>query len=744
MEKRKLFLLVITVCFFIRIINIPVWAEKKYDTDFIITNYDIILKTDFNKNEVNIQVKVDAKNVSKPSNNIIIWLCSQGNTDDFSVIFNRISRIDDKKKLDLEFRQKEINGINYPVYVIDLKKQIRHDEKFQLEFDYKIMGKQTEKCFPISKGTEKELYLITDFKWLPMVNEVTIPGQFANLYKPTWSLKLIYPSFFVAAINGKLVKRHHRVGIIEDEWESIIGGFPQVFVSQYDVIRKKRGKFNLEIYYPQDKAIKDAANKLKDDIFEILEIYFKLYGNPGSSTYRLVTSYTPWGAHGLFMGQVIHHSYLRINDIKTIAHEIAHTWWGNLITSYNEGSKFLREAMANYSAAIALKKIKGEEYTKNFWRDCKWRAFFPFYLTLDNEKTHYPLIIQEGFDYRGSVYANYKKGAMVLRILQLELGDDTFFRVLKTIASRFRNSNITMKDFIGVLNQEAQKNMTPLIKNLCWETGYPIYSIKSFESKKKNGKFQTFIKIKNDGEFVQEIYVIDDNIITGNWPFFETMAAVVAEKILYPKGNGPFNKLPFNSNPVFRAIQNSGNTRMFLKREIDKNIVNEIIRAGIKAPIIDNEQLLKFVIVKNQDIKDKIRDILIGSLKDYYKRGGVSTNRIKHYYSNVFSAPAHIFVFIDYKIKEGEILEEGRKLKKIIEISMACQNIIIATEALNLGGLIVDEILTVEEKIKTLLNVPKSAKLIIDIAIGYPKFKILPQIRKPFGKVVFNEIWGKK
>ena len=36
------------------------------------------------------------------------------------------------------------------------------------------------------------------------------------------------------------------------------------------------------------------------------------------------------------------------------------------------------------------------------------------------------------------------------------------------------------------------------------------------------------------GEYTAEVCVVDGNIITGNWPYFETMAVKVAEKLLYP------------------------------------------------------------------------------------------------------------------------------------------------------------------------------------------------------------------
>lgn len=486
---------------FLIFISRPLLAENKYDTDFIIKHYEIYLHPDFKENAVSVQVTANMQNISLPADRVIIWLCAQGNTDDFTPEIRRISRIKDGQKIELDYNQTTIPEFDLPLYEILLGKQMNHNEEFQLAFDYQIKGKESEEGFPICKGPEKELYLISDFRWLPLVNKVSSPGQFAALYRSAWSLQISYPSLYVAVVDGRLVRRSEKDGTVTDLWKSVSAGMPQVFISRYQVIRESKDQFNLEVYCPREQSLRKATEEMKDDIFKILSIYFDLYGNPGSTTYRLIATHTPWGGHGLFMGQAVAQNYLQNLDLKTISHELAHTWWGISITSCHDGSKFLREAMANFSTAWALKQIKSEDYANNFWREYKWRTFTPFYIALDQEKTHYPIIVQDGYDYRGSVDASYRKGALVLNTLRLEMGDKTFFSALKTLSTEFKNKNITMSDFIEMLNRKTKKNMTPLIKNLCWETGYPVYSVADFECRKQNGNYNTSVIIQNDGEF---------------------------------------------------------------------------------------------------------------------------------------------------------------------------------------------------------------------------------------------------
>jgi hypothetical protein len=480
-------------------------SQSKYDTDIVITNYDIDLTADFKANSLELAVITSMKNLSSINiDKVDINLCSSGETEDFVVVVEDIFQIEKGERKHIEFSKKKIeNPFNqettWSLYEIIFENYLKPDQTTEIEFNYTIKGKKNEECFPMKKGKVEELYLISDFHWLPAIYITPEMGQFHNLYRPSWSLKLKYPASYAAAVEGKSLRRNESDGYIKEEWKSIINKEPQVFIAQYDVIKKKKGDFTLELYLAKDEEVKENTILLEDDIMKILELYTDLYGSSGSNTFRMIASYTPWGAHGVYMGAVLDRNFFKLGGLKTLAHEMAHIWWGGTILSYGEGSKFLREAMAEFSSAWALKSIKGDDYANNLWIDFKIKNFC-YYVVKDEVSKQYPLIMQKGYNPHGIIISNYDKGPLVLNALRLELGDELFFKSLRTFAEKFYNKNATMSDFIEIVNSVSSKNMTPRFKELCWGTGYPIYRLNSFTSTQENGSYKTIVTIKNEGE----------------------------------------------------------------------------------------------------------------------------------------------------------------------------------------------------------------------------------------------------
>jgi nitroreductase len=247
------------------------------------------------------------------------------------------------------------------------------------------------------------------------------------------------------------------------------------------------------------------------------------------------------------------------------------------------------------------------------------------------------------------------------------------------------------------------------------------------------------------GEFVNQVYVMDGNIITGNWPYFETMAVKVAEKLLYPEGGGPSEKSLFETNAVLKAIKERRSIRRFETRDVDSAIIEQILRAAAWAPSANNEQPWKFVVVREKEIKEQVLEAFMTRMKGYYETNEIPLDRIRAYWSGVFSAPVHIFVFCDTSDVEIEKeWEEIQMLWSIQGVSAAAQNILLAAHSLGLGSVWTGATLAVEDTVKVLLQVPKDVRLMTVIAVGYPAYNPLPPVRKPLADIVFFEKWEQK
>jgi len=247
---------------------------------------------------------------------------------------------------------------------------------------------------------------------------------------------------------------------------------------------------------------------------------------------------------------------------------------------------------------------------------------------------------------------------------------------------------------------------------------------------------------KAGAEYVQEVCVTDGNVITGNWPYFETMAIMVAEKLLYPQGGGPSEKSPFETNPVLKVIKERRSIRTFQDKEVSQDTIDLLLKVAIWSPSPNNNQPWKFLIVRDKEIKEKVVKAIMEKMSDYYKSQGVPLDRMEQYISSIFSAPVHIFVFCDDSNMEEKEWEGMQRLWNMQGVSSACQNILLAAKSIGLGSLWIGLSLVAEDDIKSLLKVPQGIRLASVIAIGYPANEPLPPVRKPLSEVRFFEQWG--
>jgi len=143
------------------------------------------------------------------------------------------------------------------------------------------------------------------------------------------------------------------------------------------------------------------------------------------------------------------------------AHETAHQWWGNVITSVAQQDDWLMESMANYAALLVLEKKKGVRDRQRVLEQYK-----DLLLAKDEEgKTvestgpiRLGLRLQSSQNPTAWRNILYDKGSWILHMLRARMGDENFRALLGDFARRYRFQAVTAEQFRQLAREYMPKD----------------------------------------------------------------------------------------------------------------------------------------------------------------------------------------------------------------------------------------------------------------------------------------------
>ncbi|EDV53237.1 aminopeptidase N isoform X1 [Drosophila erecta] len=167
-----------------------------------------------------------------------------------------------------------------------------------------------------------------------------------------------------------------------------------------------------------------------------------------------------------------------------VAHELAHQWFGNLVTMKWWTDLWLNEGFATYVANLGVEDIHPE------WRTLQLNSISDL-LTIfrtDSLESSHPISrpiemtsqISESFD-----DISYQKGSSVIRMMHLFLGEETFRTGLKSYLERYAYKNAEQDNLWESLTQAAHKtgslptdyDIKTIMDSWTLQTGYPVINV---------------------------------------------------------------------------------------------------------------------------------------------------------------------------------------------------------------------------------------------------------------------------
>ncbi|TFH00875.1 MAG: M1 family peptidase, partial [Nitrosopumilus sp.] len=162
---------------------------------------------------------------------------------------------------------------------------------------------------------------------------------------------------------------------------------------------------------------------------------------------------------------------------EVISHEIAHQWFGNLVTMEWWNDLWLNESFATYMATKFVDKFYPEWDLWNQFVDDAMNVA----MGLDSLKTTHPIDvkvnspseIREIFD-----AISYDKGGCVLRMLEDYVGEPNFRKGLMAYLKEFKYKNAKGQDLWNAIGKASKMPVSSMVNSWLKQSGFPLVDIR--------------------------------------------------------------------------------------------------------------------------------------------------------------------------------------------------------------------------------------------------------------------------
>lgn len=164
----------------------------------------------------------------------------------------------------------------------------------------------------------------------------------------------------------------------------------------------------------------------------------------------------------------------RITDI--VVHELAHQWFGNLVTMEWWEGLWLKEGFATWASLYGANKFYPEW---DIWADFVVGSLQDA-LTLDSLRSSHPVEVPvKRADEISQIFdaISYEKGCSILRMMSVHLGEEVFLKGIRDYLQKFAYKNTTTDDLWNCLSEASGKPVTSVVAPWTQEIGYPVLSV---------------------------------------------------------------------------------------------------------------------------------------------------------------------------------------------------------------------------------------------------------------------------
>lgn len=270
--------------------------------------------------------------------------------------------------------------------------------------------------------------------WYPVNNH--------PLDKATYTFNITVAKPYVVAANGALTKETDNGDTETFTWESshpMASYLASVDIGKYQVVTGTAPNgVPIRNYLPAD--FDTARAPAIQRVGEMISYFSDTFGPYPFESYGMLV--VPAQLGFAMENQTLSLFGTDMLDEAAVAHELAHQWFGDSVTPKSWDDIWLNEGFATYSEALWLEHTQGrgalDSHMQGLYRETVAQRL--------SSPEDPPLA-----DLFGE--AEYVRGGWVLHALRLQVGDETFFKILRTYYERYQYANASTADFKALVEE---------------------------------------------------------------------------------------------------------------------------------------------------------------------------------------------------------------------------------------------------------------------------------------------------
>ncbi len=311
--------------------------------------------------------------------------------------------------------------------------------------------------------------------WYPTIDA---PNQ-----KTTQEIYLTVDTGFVTLSNGELVySTDNGDGTRTDYWKQDLPHAPyltMLAVGKFAVARESwRGK---EVSYYVEPQFAATAKATYPNTVEMLEFYSNQLGVPypwnkySQISVRDYVSGAMENTTAVIFGEWAQRTERELLDgssESTVAHEMYHHWFGDLVTCESWSNISVNESFATYGSYLWDEHKYGRFEADRGLHD-NLRAY------LNEAKRKQENMVRFYYEDKDDVFDShsYAKGSRILHMLRTEVGDEAYFAALKLFLTRYAYQAVEIQQLRLCFEEVTGRDMNWFFNQWWYAKGHPVLDI---------------------------------------------------------------------------------------------------------------------------------------------------------------------------------------------------------------------------------------------------------------------------